>query len=84
MHAVWISSFSLGLGVAMIGAGALVSRHEPSIWRPASQQGALILASSINAVSSRHHARTRVCASTRLMGRTFQCLDFVRNRHASR
>jgi hypothetical protein len=44
MHADWISSFSLGFGAAMIGAGALASRREPSIWRPASQQGALVIA----------------------------------------
>jgi len=44
MHADWISSFSFGLGVAMIGAGALVSRREPPIWHPALKQGALVLA----------------------------------------
>ena len=44
MHAEWISSFSLGLGVAMIGAGALVSQRELSIWHPALQQGAFVLA----------------------------------------
>ena len=41
MHAEWLSSFSLGFGVAMIGAGALASWREPSIWHPASQQGPL-------------------------------------------
>jgi hypothetical protein len=44
MHADWISTFSLGLGVAMIGAGAVARQREPSIWHPASQQGALVLA----------------------------------------
>lgn len=44
MHADWISGFSLGFGIAMIGAGALVSRREPAIWHPASQQGALVIA----------------------------------------
>ena len=55
MHADWISSFSLGLGVAMIGAGALVSRHEPSIWHPASQQGALVLALGLFTVMAGPH-----------------------------
>lgn len=44
MHKDWISAFSLGFGAAMIGAGALARRHEPSIWHPASQQGALVIA----------------------------------------
>lgn len=44
MHADWISSFSLGFGIAIIVAGALVSRREPTIWSPASRQGALIIA----------------------------------------
>lgn len=44
MHADWISSYSLGFGVAMIGAGALISRREPALWHPASQQGALVIA----------------------------------------
>lgn len=43
MRGNWISSFSVGFGVAMIAAGALVSRREPSIWHPASQQGALVI-----------------------------------------
>jgi hypothetical protein len=43
MHADWISSFGLGLGAAMIAAGALVRQREPSLWHPASQQGALVL-----------------------------------------
>ena len=55
MHADWISSFSLGLGVAMIGAGALVSRHEPSIWHPASKQGALVLALGLFTVVAGPH-----------------------------
>jgi hypothetical protein len=44
MHADWISSFSLGFGIAIIGAGALVGRREPAIWSPASRQGALVIA----------------------------------------
>lgn len=44
MHADWISIFSLGFGFAMIGAGVLVSRREPALWQPASQQGALVVA----------------------------------------
>jgi hypothetical protein len=44
MHAGWISTFCLGFGAAMIGAGALASRHEPAIWHLASQQGALVMA----------------------------------------
>jgi len=55
MHADWISSFSLGLGVAMIGAGALVSRHEPSIWHPAWQQGALVLVLGLSTVVAGPH-----------------------------
>jgi hypothetical protein len=55
MHADWISSFSLGLGVAMIGAGALVSRHEPSMWHPAWQQGALVLALGLFTVVAGPH-----------------------------
>jgi hypothetical protein len=55
MHADWISSFSFGLGVAMIGAGALVSRCEPSIWHPASQQGALVLALGLFTVVAGPH-----------------------------
>ncbi len=43
MGAAWILSFSVGIGVAMIAAGALISRREPSIWRPAFQQGALVI-----------------------------------------
>ena len=55
MHADWISSFSLGLGVAMIGASELVSRHEPSIWHPASRQGALVLALGLFTVVAGPH-----------------------------
>ena len=44
MRSDWISAFSLGFGAAMIGAGALARRREPSIWHPASQQGALVVA----------------------------------------
>lgn len=55
MHADWISSFSFGLGVAMIGAGALVSRREPSIWHPALQQGALVLALGLFTVVAGPH-----------------------------
>ena len=44
MHADWISYFSVGFGIAMIAAGALVSRREPPIWHSASQQGALVIA----------------------------------------
>lgn len=44
MHADWISPFSLGFGAAMIGAAAFARRQEASIWHPASQQGALVIA----------------------------------------
>jgi hypothetical protein len=55
MRAGWISSFSVGLGVAMVATGALVSRREPAIWHPASQQGALVIALGLfTAVAGAH------------------------------
>jgi hypothetical protein len=56
MHADWISSFSLGFGMAIISAGALVSRQEPAIWRPASRQGALVIALGLFTALAGPHA----------------------------
>lgn len=55
MRAEWLSTFSLGFGIAMIGAGALASRREPSLWHPASQQGALVLALGLLTVVAGPH-----------------------------
>jgi hypothetical protein len=68
MHGDWVSNFSLGLGVAMIAAGALARLREPSIWHPASQQGALVLVLGLfTAVAGPHLVLVVAIVSTLLL-----------------
>jgi hypothetical protein len=75
MHSEWISTFSLGFGAAMIGAAALARRREPSIWPPAFQQGALVMALGLFTAAAGPHPVLVVAIVSALLLVTGRALD---------
>jgi hypothetical protein len=76
MRTNWLCGFSIVLGAGVIGAGALASRQEPAIGRPAVRQGVLLILLGLFTAMTGLHLTLVVAITAALLLVTAQASDY--------